>query len=334
MAENELNTDMGSEGGEDQQAARLSVGATLREERLRQELSEKEVADKLHITMHYVKAIESDCYEKLPGAVFAKGYIKSYAGILELNEGEILQLYSDISKRQEESKEEEIRQKARKRKDRNKPWLILSAIIFIGGFTGLWLYNKFSTDDASQPGAPLPNTQPQEARTSESLNSQISANSQLVPETDVEDDVVATRSPLDTRGSNSSIPTRYSTVESQLDGISSIPASSAETNASELGSQLLEEAPLQQVISVGEAGNDMLRVSFSGESWIEISDADSNQLYRNIREAGDILEVSGNAPFNILLGDAPFASMTLNGESINVTDNIRIDNSARLTVGL
>ena len=334
MAENELNTDMGSEGGEDQQAARLSVGAKLREERLRQELSEKEVADKLHITMHYVKAIESDCYEKLPGAVFAKGYIKSYAGILELNEGEILQLYSDISKRQEESKEEEIRQKARKRKDRNKPWLILSAIIFIGGFTGLWLYNKFSTDDASQPGAPLPNTQTQEARTSESLNSQISANSQLVPETDVEDDVVATRSPLDTRGSNSSIPTRYSTVESQLDGISSIPASSAETNASELGSQLLEEAPLQQVISVGEAGNDMLRVSFSGESWIEISDADSNQLYRNIREAGDILEVSGNAPFNILLGDAPFASMTLNGESINVTDNIRIDNSARLTVGL
>ena len=56
-----------------------SVGETLRQERKRQNLSKNEVADKLHITRHYVAVIESNSFEKLPGAVFAKGYVKSYA---------------------------------------------------------------------------------------------------------------------------------------------------------------------------------------------------------------------------------------------------------------
>ena len=51
----------------------LTAGDILQQERQRLGLNEKEVADQLHITMHYVKALESNSYEKLPGAVFAKG---------------------------------------------------------------------------------------------------------------------------------------------------------------------------------------------------------------------------------------------------------------------
>ena len=40
----------------------------------------------LHITMHYVNAIEHDEHDKPPGAVFAKGYIKRYAEIMALDE--------------------------------------------------------------------------------------------------------------------------------------------------------------------------------------------------------------------------------------------------------
>ena len=57
----------------------LTAGDILQRQRQRLGLNEKEVANKLHITMHYVKALETNSYEKLPGAVFAKGYLKSYA---------------------------------------------------------------------------------------------------------------------------------------------------------------------------------------------------------------------------------------------------------------
>ena len=41
-----------------------SVGETLRQERKRQNLSKNDVADKLHITRHYVAVIESNSFEK------------------------------------------------------------------------------------------------------------------------------------------------------------------------------------------------------------------------------------------------------------------------------
>ncbi|MFN3163133.1 MAG: RodZ domain-containing protein [Pseudohongiellaceae bacterium] len=65
-----------------------------------------------------------------------------------------------------------------------------------------------------------------------------------------------------------------------------------------------------------------------------MNDADQRLVYRDLRESGDILEVTGRAPFNVLLGDAPLANVRLNGTAIDVSDDIRVDNSARLTVGL
>ena len=92
--------------------------------------------------------------------------------------------------------------------------------------------------------------------------------------------------------------------------------------------------PLDQVIEISAAGSDVLRIAFTGESWVEVNDESQNRIYRDIRGAGDTLEITGNAPFYILLGDAPFTTLTFNGTEIDVSDDIRIDNSARVTVGL
>ena len=90
----------------------------------------------------------------------------------------------------------------------------------------------------------------------------------------------------------------------------------------------------ERFIEIVAAGDDVLRISFSGQSWVEINDVNANQIHRDIRLAGDVVEIRGRSPFNNLLGDATFARLIFNGAEINVFDNIRIDNSARLTVGL
>jgi cytoskeleton protein RodZ len=89
-----------------------------------------------------------------------------------------------------------------------------------------------------------------------------------------------------------------------------------------------------QIIYVEAVGEDVLLINFSGESWVEISDTSQGQIYRDLLVTGDRLEVKGTAPFDVLLGDAPFAELTLNGNTIDVSADIRVDNSARLTVGL
>jgi len=338
-----------------------TAGEVLLQERQRLGLNEKEVADQLHITMHYVKALESNSYEKLPGAVFAKGYIKSYALLLGLDAEDLLARYDEFNTEQQAKIEEASRQlRARRKKDRNKPLVIVSLLVFVGGFLGLWSVNSYFGDDAVSE---MPTT-------AESTNSadgirpalsrqaerQLTTQPQLTLEVDAEESPAPSLQPT---SNLASVVDAVDTAEEQssLGGIESMPladldieAPSSEQDLSAAIQALVEEQPATEsgepafdlildadqprVISIEAIGDDVLRISFTGESWIEVNDSDSQQIYRDIREAGDVLEITGSAPFNILLGDAPFAQMSLNGDEIDLAEDIRIDNSARLTVGL
>ena len=86
-------------------------------------------------------------------------------------------------------------------------------------------------------------------------------------------------------------------------------------------------------IKIVSNGSDFLRISFLGNSWIEVNDSFEKRIYRDIRLAGDILDIKGDAPFDIFFGDAPNIKIFFNGIEIDIAEKIRIDNSARLVVG-
>ncbi len=79
--------------GKDADSDPLSAGPMLREARESRGLSVFEVAEKLFLTEHYVNALESESYEKLPGEVYVKGYIKSYALLLDLDKEQVMDAY-------------------------------------------------------------------------------------------------------------------------------------------------------------------------------------------------------------------------------------------------
>lgn len=61
------------------------VGYTLRQERERQDLSIEDIEQGTSIRALYIEAIENGEYDKLPGTVYAKGFIKNYAKFLGLD---------------------------------------------------------------------------------------------------------------------------------------------------------------------------------------------------------------------------------------------------------
>ena len=61
------------------------VGDILRRERERQELTIQDVEQGTSIRAVYIEALENGEYDKLPGEVYAKGFIKNYGNFLELN---------------------------------------------------------------------------------------------------------------------------------------------------------------------------------------------------------------------------------------------------------
>ncbi len=71
-----------------------TLGEKLRQAREERGISLSEVAEQTRISPHYLESIENDDYRPLPGGIFNKGFIKSYAKYVELDEQEALQDYT------------------------------------------------------------------------------------------------------------------------------------------------------------------------------------------------------------------------------------------------
>ena len=75
-----------------------------------------------------------------------------------------------------------------------------------------------------------------------------------------------------------------------------------------------------------------LVVTFTDRSWVDIRDANGSRLLTGIYDAGDSREFDGQAPYRITLGYAPGVSMTIGGEDVDIKSQTTSNSTARLTV--
>src|SRR5215475_9772189 len=61
------------------------LGETLRRARLKRNLELNRIADELKISASMLKAIEEEQFDKLPGGVFARSFVRQYARYLDLD---------------------------------------------------------------------------------------------------------------------------------------------------------------------------------------------------------------------------------------------------------
>src|SRR5579872_2554664 len=66
-----------------------AIGETLRRERVRRNLDLEQISRELKISLRFLEAIESDHFDKLPGTIFAKNFVRQYAHLLGLDEEEL-----------------------------------------------------------------------------------------------------------------------------------------------------------------------------------------------------------------------------------------------------
>lgn len=72
----------------------FEIGDTLREARLRQGLTIKDVEETLKIRGKYLQALEQDDFEVLPGNTFVRAFLRSYASFLGLEADVLVAEYS------------------------------------------------------------------------------------------------------------------------------------------------------------------------------------------------------------------------------------------------
>lgn len=78
---------------------------------------------------------------------------------------------------------------------------------------------------------------------------------------------------------------------------------------------------LSDVVSEEEtvvASSD-LELSFTGDCWIDIRDANGRRLDTGIKKAGDVLKLDGNEPFRVVLGAPSVVTMSYKGEPVDLS---------------
>lgn len=144
-------------------------GALLRERRLRQGLTEEDVAEQLKITSRLVRAIEEGDMQSMPHAVYARGFIRAYAKMLAVDEATVHAACALLKDPEEELREQEHRGLAAPRRGSGFPWLaVLLCVLFLAG--GAWylrdvfpdLFSRVTAAPETGPALPAVPSLPEE----------------------------------------------------------------------------------------------------------------------------------------------------------------------------
>ena len=75
----------------------------------------------------------------------------------------------------------------------------------------------------------------------------------------------------------------------------------------------------------------LLLLTFSGSSWVEVTDASGKVVVSQTAGAGEAIQPTGRPPFSVVIGDAAKATVKVRGEAFNLEPVTRA-NIARFTV--
>ncbi|NES09895.1 helix-turn-helix domain-containing protein, partial [Pseudomonas laurentiana] len=78
-------------------ATRENPGEILRQARENRGWSQAEVAHKLNLTVSSLNNLEAGAFDKLPGHTFARGYIRAYAKLLDMDQAALVQAFDQCT---------------------------------------------------------------------------------------------------------------------------------------------------------------------------------------------------------------------------------------------
>jgi len=87
-----------------------------------------------------------------------------------------------------------------------------------------------------------------------------------------------------------------------------------------------------KVATVERGANDkVLRFSIAREAWVEIRDAKSRVIFSQLNAAGSNPVVSGEPPFNMVIGNASGVKLVFGERAVDLAPYTQVD-VARLTL--
>jgi cytoskeleton protein RodZ len=285
----------------------VSAGAVLAGAREQLNLTVPEVARHLKLSPAQVEALEAGAYDRLPGRVFVRGFLRNYAKLLGVDPQPLLRSIDYEIPRPEVVEEMRLPDEPvipREERSRWPLYTALAAVIIVGGLAVYEFgFNEAGRNTATRPVGPAPSTQAEtQTQTAAAVPpQQAAANVPAQPE-----------KPADAAPSTSG---------------ASLPVLARAVAPTESASAEIRPA----TASAAPAGAKQLRFVFNEDSWIEIRDGTNKVIFSKLNRAGSEERVTGTPPFKLVVGNARGVLLRYDDKPIDLAPHTGVT-VARLTL--
>lgn len=259
-------------------------GRLLRRTREGLGLSVADIASELHLSKHQIQALEEDDWDRLPGVTYARGYLRSYARLINLDPEELLAgrttqelQISQAAARdaQEPEGTEPESAEAEPAPRRGWTWLAGVAVVAVLGTLGWQMYRD-------RPVLPDVFTEEPNA-----------------------ENTVAAGDPEQSGSPGEPQGTAFAE-----------PGHEAATAVAVGGSEPEQAATIESGRPATPTDDRHVVFQFDAGSWVDVRDAGGERLLYRSYQPGRRIEVEGAPPFRVFIGNAPGVQVEYGGEVI------------------
>ena len=303
-------------------------------------LSQEDIAGQLYLSLSFIRHIDDGLFHKIPKRAFIKGYLRSYARVVGLNEDVVVARYEEGLESDDRVDILNATQERFGSSSLTGP-VLQTGLIGLGGIVVVvvlvWVItadeeDKLLIQEVAEAPALL-----DEAPELENVN--LSSAPAVIIENEPQENVgepIHQALVLDNESIDAAIhaSSEQERVEDDNnDGLAdNLEEFLAMGNTKEITVERTSDDTFEY-ITVDSGGVDQLEFRFTEECWVEVEDADGESIYGDLNRDSDILTLYGKAPFKILLGRAWAVTLQHNGTEIDLSLYTTSDQTVRLTVG-
>ncbi len=281
----------------------IQAGTMLKNKREELGLTQRQIADRLRLRVSIIEQIESNELQSQKVATFTRGYIRSYAKAVGLDEEEVLATLGELKDDAESSVEmQSFSRKTKVARHNNRLMLMTWGIfIIIAGISSLWWWQNQKENSLSQ-----------------AVNNSVAEVPKVQePESPVAD-ADANKAPSAAQANNNASDEKATQEPQAQSAAAETEAGSADESAA-APQEPAASVVAQETTKQPESDLKQVTMTFSADCWVQIKDADGHTLTTGVRKAGKTLELSGKAPLSVILGAPEGVSMTFASEQVDLS---------------
>lgn len=289
----------------------IEAGTLLKNKRESLGMSQKQVADRLRLRISVIEDIENNRFESQQVATFTRGYLRSYAKFVGLDEKVVLvalEQTADVKPKEQEIEMQSFSRKTKHEKHNSRIMLLTWVIaIVIIGISAAWWWQNQQENSLAQVVAEA-NVETSQPSADEIADIDLMTEEELIASTPAElaaSNNTASESSINAAKTDEVVPaeTEESTTEATQEPVAVIEAAE----------EVQEESP------VVPEGMTLLTMKFKADCWIQVKDTNGKTLVSGTQKPGQDVELTGKAPFKVILGAPEGVTMTFASEPVDLS---------------